>query len=151
MLANGFVSSDISGGAAPFTLTMSGLTVGDQYAFEWWTNASSSPGGTNLTQATATNSVTLNWNTSAGADGGVGQFAIGHFTASATSESITFSNNGGTFGPIFGVTYAELNGVELRDLGPATAPSVPVPATAALLAVGFSGLALKGCWRRRSG
>jgi hypothetical protein len=44
----------------PATITMSGLTVGAQYEFEWW--SSDSNGFQTLTTATAGNSVTLNIN-----------------------------------------------------------------------------------------
>jgi len=71
------------------TLTMSGLTVGDTYEFQWWSNAS---GGTAsvLTTATAGNSVTLATSPSGG-QGEVGQFAIGTFIADSTSQVVTFN------------------------------------------------------------
>src|SRR5262249_15590987 len=76
-----------------FSLTMNGLTVGHTYEFEWWSNASFVSTQT-LTTAAAGNSVTLEDNTlgsGLGSDGGVGQFAIGKFTADGTSEVITFT------------------------------------------------------------
>jgi hypothetical protein len=121
--------------APPFLLTITGLTVGDTYEFEWWTNLSF--GTQPRVMAAAVNSVVLSSNTT-GTDGGVGQFAIGRFTADATSEAITFSGVSGV-SPV-------LNGLQLRDLGPAAAP-VPEPTTVALFAVGLGGLALNR-WRR---
>lgn len=74
----GLLSSAAGDFSTPFTLTMSGLTVGQQYEFEWWFNFSS--GLSSPTTAAAGNSVTLNSNTT-GLAGGLGQFAIGTFTA----------------------------------------------------------------------
>ncbi len=109
----------------PFTLTMSGLTVGTHYEFEWWFDSS----GTNLvftTVATATNSVTLTSNTSA-ADGGLGQFAIGTFTADATNEVITFKTGATS------LLDHGMNGFQLRR-------AAPEPASLALLSIGLAGL-----------
>ena len=62
----------LSWGAGDFTspapITMSGLTVGAKYEFEWWSNDSN--GLRSLTTATAVNSVTLTTNT-AGLNGAV--------------------------------------------------------------------------------
>ena len=71
--------SSFAGSNFFFTLTMSGLTAGHQYQFEWWNNTST---GTLLTDTTAVagNSVTLLSNTTFSV-GGLGQFAVGTFTA----------------------------------------------------------------------
>lgn len=73
------------------TLTMSGLVVGQQYEFQWWLSDVNSPTSGFLTTATATNSVSLDDNTT-NTNGGVGQFVIGTFTAAAGGqETITFN------------------------------------------------------------
>ena len=125
----------------PVTLTMSGLTVGHTYEFEWWSNHSGDTVQT-FTTAMAGNSVTLNSNVTGGSQlGGVGQFAIGTFTADAPSEQITFTGSSPNVGSI-------LNGLELRDLGPAAATGVPEPPSLTLLGLGALGLLGYG-WRKR--
>ncbi len=74
----------------PMTLTMAGLTVGQSYEFQCWTNTSGPTAITNT--ATAGNSVMLDANTT-DANGGLGQFAIGTFIADNTvSQVISFSS-----------------------------------------------------------
>lgn len=107
----------------PITLTLSGLTAGRQYQFQWWSNFSD--GGSSSTTAAAGNSVTLNYNPS-GSAGGVGQFALGSFTADAATQVITFGSNGSSV----------INAVQLRDLDAGGGPAVPLPAAV------FAGLAL---------
>jgi hypothetical protein len=119
-------------GGAPFTLTISGLTVGQGYEFEWWANVSSPALSGVFATATAGNSVALNGNTT-GQVGGVGQFAIGTFTADAPTEAITFSG-----APL---TLSELDGFELRE--------IPEPSSVALLALGGAAVAGWRLWRRR--
>ena len=118
---------------ATMTLTMSGLNVGQNYEFQWWSDQSVPGGG--ITSAAAGNTVTLNSNTTA-ANGGLGQFALGTFTADALSQAITFTPGGGQ--------QPQLNGFQLRQTA-AAAVAVPEPgsALAGMLALGvcLSGLA----------
>jgi hypothetical protein len=146
-LLSSFTGSQKFGGGegdnSAFTLTMSGLTVGHTYEFEWWSNFTNNEAG-NSTTATAGNSVTLSayaTPVTSFASGGVGQFAIGTFTADVTSEQITFTGFSPTGGSI-------LNGLELRDLSPAAPAAVPEPASLTLLGIGALGLLGYG-WRRR--
>jgi hypothetical protein len=115
--------------STPITLTMSGLTAGQPYAFEWWSNDSSS--STSFTTiAAAGNSVTLNSNTSL-APGGIGQFAVGSFLADPTHQQVvTFTGPAGQI----------ISGIQLR--------AVPEPASTVTLLC--SGLAVLVRRRRAS-
>jgi hypothetical protein len=88
---------------ASITVTLGGLTSGQDYLVQWWTNNASNAaifgaGFTNTT-ATAINSVTLDANTT-NTVGGLGQFAIGTFTASGTTQAFLLSEPGGDFNPL---------------------------------------------------
>jgi hypothetical protein len=88
---------------ANITVSLGGLTAGQDYLVQWWTNnASNAPifgaGFTNTT-ATAFNSVTLDANTT-NTVGGLGQFAIGTFTASGTTQAFLLSETSGGFNPL---------------------------------------------------
>ena len=111
--------------ADPFTLTMSGLEVGQIYQFQFWDNVTQS-GQANVT-ATAGNSTTLVDNVTA-LHGGLGQFAIGTFVADDSQQDISFaSTNSGS-----------INGFQLRVM--------PEPAGAALF---LSGPLVVSLLRRR--
>jgi hypothetical protein len=127
-----------SAGSATFAdtlqLTISGLTIGQAYQFQWWDNNSSlatSPttGNELNTIATADNSVTLDANLP-NADGGLGQFAIGTFTANDPTQIINFDGDGSGSDPT-------LNAFQLR------AEAVPEPATATLFGIGLLIIILK--------
>ena len=125
-----------SGGASglPDTMTvlLGGLTVGQEYRFQWWaSNAARLPWLVGVTAA-ATNNVTLDTNLSDTA-GGLGQFVIGTFTADGVSQSIDFTAAGGGSGPI-------INAFQVR--------AVPEPST---YCMALAGMACGGfsMWRRR--
>jgi len=92
-----------------FTLTMSGLSVGRLYTFEWWSNTSG-PGSQNHRAATGLNGVTLIDNTT-GIEGGLGQFAIGTFTADSSTQVLTFS----AVPPVMD-EFAQINAFQLRSV-----------------------------------
>jgi hypothetical protein len=90
------------------TLQLGGLTPGKTYSFQWWSNDSWYWGNFGPTTANATNSVTLDANLD-DAEGGIGQFAVGNFTAAGTSQSIAFDAFTFQVLPI-------INGFQLRTL-----------------------------------
>lgn len=118
------------------TLTMSGLTVGRAYTFEWWANnAGNFTGygyqlvrGNSGSSPSATNSVTLTANTGTplgnSPAGGVGQFVVGTFTANTTSQAVSFTSTNDA---------AILNAFQLRT-------AAPEPSSVAALAIGLLGL-----------
>lgn len=106
------------------TLTITGLTLGHQYEFEFFLNGSNSAGTDNLrTTASAPNPVSLDDNTT-NAVGGTGQFVIGTFNGGDTTEVISFTGTDSTQAPT-------VNAFQLRDIS-----VVPEPSTLALLGVG---------------
>jgi hypothetical protein len=101
-----------------FILTMNGLTPGQTYTFQWWDNNSNVSPTTPVLSRYTTNAfdgsfVSLSNNT--GTDqGGLGQYAIGTFTAGATGiEVIQFSG---------AIGLPQINAFQLRTT------VVPVPA-----------------------
>jgi hypothetical protein len=119
------------------TVSLGGLTSGQDYLVQWWTNNASNTtpvfgGGFTNTTATAFNSVTLDANTT-NTVGGLGQFAIGTFTASGTTQAFLLSETSGGFNPL-------INALQVR--------AVPEPALTLLgcAVAAAGGLAL----RRRS-
>lgn len=83
------------GQTGTLTLELGGLTPGQAYDFQWWSNNSTDADNWSQTIASAGNSVALITNTSGtgsqgtGVDGGVGQYAIGRFTTrDAVDQSV---------------------------------------------------------------
>ena len=123
----------------PMTVTISGLSIGRLYQFQWWVNDSRDTGDFDrTTMATAGNSVTLEHNV-ANIEGGVGQFVLGTFTADAATQAILLQGAG--TGPNVGST--QINVLQLRDL------VIPEPASALQLGCGIFGLVGYGRHRRR--
>jgi hypothetical protein len=119
------------------TVSLNGLTSGQDYLLQWWTNNSSNNGpvfGGSFTNTTATafNAVTLDANTT-NTVGGLGQFAIGTFTASGTVQTFLLSETSGGFNPL-------INALQVR--------AVPEPATTALAAAAAAAGWI--VWRRRT-
>jgi autotransporter-associated beta strand protein len=85
-----------TGAGTTLTLTLNGLTVGHHYEVQVWANDSdaSSLGKQTVKSAGSLDSwVILNMNPT-GASGGKGEFALGTFTADATTQKITITGSG---------------------------------------------------------
>lgn len=116
------------------TVTLGGLTDGQDYSVQWWTNDSSKT-YQSLTTASGVTNVTLNPNTTASL-GGLGQYVIGTFTASGTSLDFELT---GSVGPDL-FNFPMISGLQIRAV---PEPSTCIMALAGLACGGFS------VWRRR--
>ena len=97
-----------NGGIA--TVTLNNLTIGHPYQVQVWVNDSRSGGTTNRTETlpgAAGSTVTLAYN-SQQAGGGLGQYTLGSFTATATNQSFTLN----------GAASTQLNALQVRDVSP---------------------------------
>ena len=124
---------DGGGGAGyPDTVTVSlgGLSVGQQYLFQWWASNAANISFVTTVTGSATNSVTLDSNLSDAA-GGLGEFVTGTFTADGTTQDIELT--GAATSPL-------INAFQIR--------AVPEPSTCIFA---FAGLTCGGysMWRRR--
>lgn len=121
--------------SSTLTLTMGGLTSGQQYIVQWWNSNSTASQGTTQASDSFSNAVTLDDNTSpTNAAGGIGQYAIGTFTANGTSETLIFSHGPGNTTGL--VTF---DAIQLR--------AIPEPSVWALLgaSAGMLSLFLRRC------
>ena len=128
------LASRVAGVFGAMSLTMSGLIVGAQYQFQAWSNSSDTEFDFPLRLITGSTFVDLSSNT-AGAEGGLGQWVIGTFTADSVTQTINFEwGEGGLF-----------NAFQLRQFDqPAGVPEAG--STLALLGCAVTGLA---CLRRK--
>jgi len=141
-LSSSYQSLLASGGGASnpatITITLGGLTVGNQYQLQVWSNNSGNGTGaysTPIANTLVSSVVTLDANTT-NAAGGVGQYVLGTFTAATTSMNFTLAGTGASgASPL-------INAFQVRDL-----TAIPGPGGLAL-AVGL-GAAGSGGRRRR--
>lgn len=135
-LSNGYQSLLGTGGFASanttITATLGGLTSGQDYLVQWWSNDSIPTGSFDSTAAGYdffgfNPGVTLDSNTT-GATGGLGQFALGNFTATGTSLSFQFQGSGGV--PL-------INAIQVRNVTSAAIPEPGQVAASLLLLTGI--------------
>ena len=121
------VADTIGGGTV--TLTMTGLTNGQAYIFEWWSNDAdlNSGIGSINTIAVAFNAVTLTDNVN-NTNGSPGQYAVGNFTGDALGTATV------AFTTFTSESFPVLNAFQLRTI------AAPEPTSCAMLAIGACGL-----------
>ena len=109
------------GGVGFGLITITNLTAGDSYSVQVFNY--NTDGNANLTTFTGSNSVTLNDLANAGGPNTYGEYAIGTFTASATSESF-FWQGAGSSKTLFGtISVLDISSVPLPILSQDTTPS----------------------------
>jgi len=101
-------------------VTLANLSVGHQYAVQVWVNDPRGPENVRIETFASVggSTVTLKFSTQTGTTpGGPGQYAIGTFTADATTQG--FSMYGFNDPP---QNVAQMNALQVRDVGPQTLP-----------------------------
>lgn len=106
----------------PITLTLGGLTVGQEYQIQLWLNASLDGTGQSVSYS-AGNSVILSRNTT-GLTGGLGQHVTGTFIADSQDQILTIQSAGGA---------PALNAYQIRSIPEPSAALLTLLSTAALL------------------
>ena len=98
---------------ATVTVTLKNLTIGNSYAVQVWMEDARTAGSGRTATLTSSggNSVVLDYN-STDADGGVGQYSIGTFTAYSATQNFTIAAAGS----------AQLNALQVRDLAAGGSP-----------------------------
>jgi hypothetical protein len=115
-----------SGGIFATNVTISGLSNGTEYSIQYWANDSRTQGAT---RTMLVGGVTLDLNDT-DADGGVGQWVSGTFTADGSTQSFTLAE---------GTNHTYSNAMQVRV--------VPEPST--LAGLGIIGAGLAAVIRRR--
>jgi len=100
-------------GGATVTVTLKNLTPGNSYDAQVWIEDARNFGSGRFATLTSSggNSVVLDY-CSTDADGGVGQYSIGTFTADAATQTFTIAASAGG--------SAQLNALQVRDQGAST-------------------------------
>jgi uncharacterized protein (TIGR03382 family) len=106
------------------TITLTGLTVGQEYLTQIWAVDMRNGGGSGLTQTISLDGGTASGTmTRTASPGGVSSYVIGRFTADATSASFVITSSTNDRG---------VNAFQLR--------AIPEPSALGLAALGFAGL-----------
>lgn len=123
---------------APLTIELGGLTPGDFYLVQWWSSATSflNP---YQTVALGSPNVSLDSNTTDAA-GGLGQYAVGSFTALGSSQTITLEGLMMNASPWDAPT---INALQLR------VAAVPEPSTYAMALAALACGGVSAWWRRK--
>lgn len=107
------LSGGAYGGASAGTVTLNGLIAGHSYAVQIWANDNRGGGEATRTENASSsggNTVTLAYEANqASGGGGVGQFTVGTFVASGTSQSFTLTPSAGG--------SVQLNAINVHDIG----------------------------------
>ncbi len=112
---NVLTGGQYASGGTPCTVTLNGLTPGNEYLVQLWVDDSrSNERARHETVTIGSSTVTVRY-TSSNNSGGVGQYTIGSFVATASTQVITLTGNAST----------QINALQLRDLG--LYPVVPPP------------------------
>jgi hypothetical protein len=114
-------------------VTLGGLTNGQQHSVQWWASDATLDFGS-VTTATGVIDVSLDLNTTHAA-GGVGQYAVGTFTASGTSQTFDLNGSGGWVG------WPLIMSLQVRTSGPSP---TPIPEVDSGLAGGAAAFARSG-------
>ena len=117
------VGGDYANGVTAVTITLNNLTIGDEYAVQFWVEdprGGSESTRTETVTSVGGNTIKLYYEVQGyytAAAGGVGQYAIGTFTAAATTQIFTITGNAST----------QLNALQVRDVTGTgyTPPGVP--------------------------
>jgi hypothetical protein len=138
-LSSGYQALLGSGGSAgaPTTITvgLGGLTTGQDYLVQWWSNVSVLSGGTFQQTIASGNpsSVTLDSNPTY-TEGALGQYVIGTFTA--ISPFATFDLSGTGIGE---ASFPLINAIQVRNITSAAVPEPGQVAASLLLLAGIGG------------
>jgi nitrous oxide reductase accessory protein NosL len=97
-------------GSGSATVMLNDLVAGHQYQVQIWVNDSRGSTRSQTVASTMGNTVSLAYDSTQAA-GGVGQYAIGTFTAEA--KALSFTINGG-------IDTAQINAIQIRDITPSS-------------------------------
>jgi hypothetical protein len=137
-LSSGYQALLGSGGSAgaPTTITveLGGLTTGQDYLVQWWSNVSVLSGGTFQQTIASGNpsSVTLDSNPTY-TEGALGQYVIGTFTAISPFATFDLSGTG------IGEAFPLINAIQVRNITSAAVPEPGQVAASILLLAGIGG------------
>lgn len=151
LLSSGVVSTIYDNPyGAPLDIQLGGLTAGSSYLVQWWSCATDYI-GMYQTVASGSPNVTLDSNTTDTA-GGLGQYAIGTFTATGSSQTMTLQGLTMNSSPYDAPT---INALQVRLSGsPGPVPEIDPAGIGSVVALATGALFLRErrrWWRQRTG